>query len=141
GIWQIEPHGCSHRALGKLPQKEIAVELLESKKTIENKLGKPTSCYAFPYGSYNRQTLDEVKRQGYTAAFSVHPGLTSQADDLRRLRRIEINQHDSLKTFAQKITTGYISPRQKMVSGLRNVLYHSPYLKDLLLSVSGKRVG
>ena len=49
-------------------------ELKESKERLENLIGKTVYCFAYPFGrqsTVSRRNIKEVKRAGYTCAFST----------------------------------------------------------------------
>jgi peptidoglycan/xylan/chitin deacetylase (PgdA/CDA1 family) len=64
-------HGLSHRLLDSLDSNEVAKELIESKKTIEDKLAKPAYSFTYPNGNYNREIEKQTERAGYACAFIV----------------------------------------------------------------------
>jgi peptidoglycan/xylan/chitin deacetylase (PgdA/CDA1 family) len=64
-------HGLSHRLLDSLSSNDVAKELIESKKEIEFKLGKPIDSFTYPNGNYNREIESQVEKAGYTCAFIV----------------------------------------------------------------------
>ncbi len=66
----VQSHGASHRALSKLDPAEQKSELLRSKATLEDRLGKPVEAIAYPYGDAgtNGTTLEGLlARLGYRA--------------------------------------------------------------------------
>lgn len=140
GLWDIEAHGCRHVRHAFLSAGEISAEIQHSKLIIEKHLQKQVGFYAYPYGNYNAGVLKEISRQNYLAAFAVHPGLANCKNDLRRFHRIEINRHDTLSSFIRKTTTGYVSGKQKMVSALRNRIFRSARLKDVIMMIAGNRI-
>lgn len=68
-------HSMTHPKLSTLSVSEIKWELDCSKKLIEDKLGKPISFLSFPYGNYNKVTLDIASEIGYKKCFNSKHGL------------------------------------------------------------------
>ncbi len=74
GIYQA----CSNKSYGAkekmMPIEEVKFELVESKKILEEKLGKPVKFLIYPYGSFNIQVEEIVQASGYTLALRVGTG-------------------------------------------------------------------
>ena len=134
--WSIEAHSCSHPKLPALSGEKLQHEIVGCKKVIEERLNRPVRYYAYPFGDYNRPALAQVRAAGYKAACSVHVGKAPAGGDALRLPRIEINTGDDLASFTRKVQTGYASDGEKLRSRVRNVLYASPAVKDLLKSAT-----
>lgn len=101
GIWDIESHSVDHPHLAQLPQKKVVYELTQSKKTLEKLLGKPVQFFCYPYGSYNRQVVKDVKAAGYVLATTVHHGYgTPVTSGLFTLKRLSVHEGLNLNTFA-----------------------------------------
>jgi peptidoglycan/xylan/chitin deacetylase (PgdA/CDA1 family) len=138
--WSVEAHSISHADNSQLNEKQLKHEIAESKKIIEQHLQKPVLHYAFPFGKYNAQSLAMVKKSGYKTATTVHAGLCTTRNDLYRLPRLEMNSEDSLDSFEKKITTGFISSKEKIRSSVRNVVFSNPTVKDISKKLLGKRI-
>ena len=67
-------HTLSHRPLTGFDRDGARHELVDSKKVIEWRLGKPCRFIAFPEGKFNDMTLEETKDAGYRYAFTVDTG-------------------------------------------------------------------
>ena len=131
--WRIEAHGCTHRPLATLKPAEQVAELHGSRAAIARHLGQAPAFYAYPYGSYTRRTLQALGPAGYQAACSVHTGPATPASDPRRLPRLEITAALDLPAFQRLVATGYLSPLAQRKAWLRNWLFRSPRLKDMLV--------
>jgi peptidoglycan/xylan/chitin deacetylase (PgdA/CDA1 family) len=129
--WTIESHSVSHADNSQLTAPQLIHEITESKKIIEWQLQKPVLHYAFPFGKYNTISLKLVKEAGYKTATTVHAGLCTSKNDLYRLPRLEINADDSLSSFIKKIETGFVSPKEKLRSSARDILFSNSKVKDI----------
>jgi peptidoglycan/xylan/chitin deacetylase (PgdA/CDA1 family) len=72
----IQSHGVRHKSFSRLPPNEQQEELCESKRILEEKLGKPVEVFAYPYGlvGRDRSALSALlERNGYRAA-CLFPG-------------------------------------------------------------------
>jgi peptidoglycan/xylan/chitin deacetylase (PgdA/CDA1 family) len=100
GVFDIESHTVHHPFLAKLPEKKVIYELTESKKTLTQLLGRPVNFFCYPYGSYNPQVVQEVKKAGYLLATTVHHGYANPvAQGPLTLPRLSVHQGLPLSTF------------------------------------------
>jgi peptidoglycan/xylan/chitin deacetylase (PgdA/CDA1 family) len=138
--WSVQSHSVSHADNSLLSAEQLAHEVTESKKIIEQELQQPVLHYAFPFGKYNASSLTILKNAGYKTASTVHAGLCTSKNDLFRLPRLEINHSDSIASFAKKIETGFGSSKEKMRSSARNILFSNPNVKDISKKFFGKKI-
>jgi peptidoglycan/xylan/chitin deacetylase (PgdA/CDA1 family) len=66
---ELGAHTLTHPDLTRLPRERTEVEIYGSKKMIENTLGVPVSCFAYPYGRYNDR-IRELVQQHFSCACS-----------------------------------------------------------------------
>jgi peptidoglycan/xylan/chitin deacetylase (PgdA/CDA1 family) len=74
---EIGSHTVSHPDLGALGPAEARTELVDSKKTLEDTLGRPVRFFAYPYGGRNNfrpEYLPLACELGYEACFSAFGG-------------------------------------------------------------------
>ena len=138
--WAIESHSVSHADNSQLTAAELIHEITTSKKIIEQQLQKPVLHYAFPFGKYNAVSLKIIKEAGYKTAATVHAGLCTSKNNLYRLPRLEMNADDSISSFIKKIETGFVSPKEKLRSSARNILFSNPKVKDLSKKIFKKGI-
>ncbi|MFX0199987.1 MAG: polysaccharide deacetylase family protein, partial [Candidatus Hodarchaeota archaeon] len=109
-------HTMTHPEMGNLPEKQIEWEISESKRTIENKIGNNIWLFSYPHSFsgakiFDRTLLESIKKllkaNGFEAACSTEIGANSQKTDLFTLRRIQIDQTDSLFHFKAKVIGAY----------------------------------
>ncbi len=75
----IQCHGKTHRDLSDWKTNEsftgyvqaINQDISMSKQTINDKLGKPITALAYPFGKTNPLVVELLKKQGYKTAFTV----------------------------------------------------------------------
>ncbi len=130
--WSIQSHGNNHVKMTSIDIKALEEEVRISKAIIEQNLGTVVDEFAFPYGIYNKNVLDQLKLTGYKFGYSVHSGLLSPSSKRYRLPRIEINNMDTMNTFKTKVTTGYISPENARRSKIRDIIYANASVKDMI---------
>jgi peptidoglycan/xylan/chitin deacetylase (PgdA/CDA1 family) len=65
--WEIGSHTMTHRRLPDLDDASLDAELLESRLTIEDKIGRPCRSIAYPYSAWDARVRSATARAGYTA--------------------------------------------------------------------------
>jgi peptidoglycan/xylan/chitin deacetylase (PgdA/CDA1 family) len=119
--FEIGSHSVSHRDLTQLSPDEVQKELKESKRIVEEKLGKEIQALALPYGKSNKSILKIAKEEGYKVVYSTNGGVSSPDDFLQH--RWNIKSTMSMETF-EKILSGnkwtYFSKAKR--SNLKRVL-------------------
>jgi hypothetical protein len=64
-----------------------------------------TNCR--PFGDFTADTVELVRRAGYTSAVTVLPGVARASDDRLRLPRILVNGERGLWNFLLHVATPY----------------------------------
>jgi len=88
--WGIEfgAHTLTHPDLTRLPQDRMETEICDSKKIIENILGTPIFCFAYPYGRYN-DSVRKLVQQHFTCASSDKLGFITVNSEPHTLKRVD----------------------------------------------------
>jgi len=82
-------------------------ELAESKRVLEQRLGKPVPYLAWPSGWYDDTLVGLAREVGYTALLTTEPGLNRRGDDVLRIHRTIVDGGCDLLTFRRTVETGY----------------------------------
>jgi peptidoglycan/xylan/chitin deacetylase (PgdA/CDA1 family) len=106
--WEVGSHTCSHPHLTQLSQIELEQELGASRACLEERLGRPCRCLAYPQGDHDERVVRAAAQAGYELAFTVPSVLVVQ--DRLRWPRIGVYRHESALSFGAKI-----SPSVRMV--------------------------
>lgn len=85
-------------------QKLVHVQLVNSKKILEEKLGTKITLLAWPYGIYDKYLEQEAAKAGYVMAFSVDDRSTSKSEKKMAEPRYVILEKYSMKTFIDFVT-------------------------------------
>jgi peptidoglycan/xylan/chitin deacetylase (PgdA/CDA1 family) len=85
---QFGAHTLTHPDLTRLPVDRVEAEICRSKALIEEALGDPVRCFAYPYGRYDQRSRDIVQ-QHFVCACSDKLGLTTRDSDLYALERVD----------------------------------------------------
>ena len=96
-------HTVRHPLLTTLPPELQFEELLASKRHLEDVIGGPVRCIAYPGGDFDAATEQCTEKAGYTLAFSTIPGVNRPRTPLTALRRTEVSASDSLLVFRMKM--------------------------------------
>lgn len=86
---------------------ELKSQIFNSKKILEDKLGRPVNMFSYPGGRFNAKIRELVMEAGYKLAVTTSPGKKFPDDDLLALKRLRISStSDSLFVFWIE-TTGF----------------------------------
>ncbi len=66
--FEIGAHTMNHVPLKSLPDSQAWVEIADSKRWLEDTLGKPAVSFCYPRGKFNRSTPGLVKKAGFLGA-------------------------------------------------------------------------
>lgn len=122
-------HTVSHCRLGEIDGTSLRRELEESKKTLEDQLGRSVDLISYPYGNFNEQVLEMVRECGYRAGCGVDRGRWQ----IENIWRSQCGAADTQKSFVRKVNgwqQRYIWFREQSLIGppLRRCLHR---VKDL----------
>lgn len=82
-------HTVNHSILTKEPLEVAKKEIVQSKKEIEDMLGREVSTFSYPDGCFNNEIIDIVRKSGFTCAAAVSPlRLVGKKDNPYCLHRI-----------------------------------------------------
>lgn len=107
---EVGSHTLSHPDLTKLDGDAASKEISESKKKIEDMIGKKVESFAYPFGSkqsFNDRIKQIVKDSGYERAYTNIMGSNGAGKDPYELRRIRVYTGDNMFRFKMKIKGAY----------------------------------
>ena len=90
GLVEIGAHTVTHSVLSASSDQEQIAEILESKRLLEEILGKPVTSFSYPYGGkgdYTNKTENLVQKAGFSCACSNYPGQVYSKNRLYGLPR------------------------------------------------------
>jgi peptidoglycan/xylan/chitin deacetylase (PgdA/CDA1 family) len=102
--WDIQPHGMTHPHLPKLDARRQEEEIAEAKKQIEAQLGTTADVFCYPYGEYDKITLQLLAKHGFRYAFTIRQGKTEPSQPPYELKRIFVNGEEPLSKWIQRIS-------------------------------------
>jgi peptidoglycan/xylan/chitin deacetylase (PgdA/CDA1 family) len=83
-------HTVSHPILTRMPMDKVEEEIRQSKKTIEAKIGKPVTSFAYPFGKkaqYRPEIFPILERLQFKCAVTTEVGLNNYYNGLFELNR------------------------------------------------------
>ena len=83
----IGSHTLSHPILPTIGDDALEHEVKESRRVLEERLGRPVELFCYPNGSHDERVYAHVSRS-YRAAITTNYGLVRPSSDLHRLMRI-----------------------------------------------------
>lgn len=87
---EIGAHGSHHVALDAIPLHRAALELVNCKLLLEQRLQRRVTTFAYPYGFHSRALERLVARAGFASACAVRNRLSHPQDDRFALARVTI---------------------------------------------------
>jgi len=119
---RIGTHGVAHVPWRRLSPDELASELDDSVRAIEEAAGAAIRTAACPFGDYDRQVLSALKERGFERVFTSDGGL-ARADEWRQ-PRCTILAGDDISTIETLLRGGgspsaAIRAAKALVKGLR----------------------
>jgi len=75
---EVQSHGWSHILLTQCSAKELQIELLRSKRDLEDHLGAKVNAISLPGGRWNRRVLEACRESGYEQVFTSDPWMVSE---------------------------------------------------------------
>ena len=110
----IGAHSVTHRFLTAMSLAEAKDEIYNSKKLLEEKLGRPVQFFCYPAGRFSTAVENLVRQAGYKGAFTNAPGWAFSNRDVFALKRIRIsdNYNDPLR-FGWRLTGYFLFFRER----------------------------
>lgn len=110
---EIQSHTLSHGYLtrdrsgqGGNYESWLTRELVESKRILEEKVGKTVDVLAYPYGAYDDVVARATKRAGYAAALTCNFGSVTPGTDPFKLNRVVIDRTTTFNQFRKYLGVG-----------------------------------
>ena len=110
GVFEFGSHTMKHRCLTEIPLEEARWELTESKKRLEDKLGRECVGFAYPYGAgaYAPDVRRAALDAGYRFDFGIRQGITRlpwRRED-GPIQRLLVRGDDNAIDFHLNLTRG-----------------------------------
>ena len=123
---EIGNHSHSHEYLVDENYDFIKNDILKSIEIFEDKLGKNSDFFSYPFGEYSSEFKKIIKELGFKYAFGQHSGVIDETKDLFELPRFPINEKygelNRFKTLMKTLPFKYIkiTPEDKFLLQSKN---------------------
>lgn len=124
----IGSHTVSHPYLPTLDEAQARHEIVESRRQIEARLGKPADYFCYPSGDLSARERQLVQQAGYAAAVSVAPGANHAGCDLLQLKRTEMTDRDDAFELELKLS-GAFDPMHRVLHARRQRRFAQRHVK------------
>ncbi|HVU65948.1 MAG TPA: polysaccharide deacetylase family protein [Ktedonobacteraceae bacterium] len=102
-------HTQYHPQLDTIPFARARSEIIQCKKTLEDRLGQQIHSFAYPYGYHTTAVKQAVQDAGYTSACAVKYEMCSENTDPFALKRLMVGPTTTIPDLEALLTTGYTS--------------------------------
>jgi peptidoglycan/xylan/chitin deacetylase (PgdA/CDA1 family) len=103
---EIGSHSLTHPALTELKKEDMEKEIINSKKIIEDRISKEVKFFSYPYGVYNKEVIEVVKKAGYEGALVNRKKIMKITQ--YTIPRVGIYGHNNFFIFKIKIWREFI---------------------------------
>lgn len=100
-------HTATHKNLNQIDIDRAELEMLKSYDYIKKATRQKDIAFCYPYGDYNENVKNIVKKLGFMCALSVKPGINYKSQDLFEIKRIDVSGNDNFSSFKYKVTDKY----------------------------------
>jgi peptidoglycan/xylan/chitin deacetylase (PgdA/CDA1 family) len=100
---EIAGHSHSHPQLDQIRDHDLRQELRRNKALLEDKIGKPVTTMAYPYGYSSARVRREVRRAGYWAACAVNNAIAADRHDLLAIPRLTVSRATTMAKFQRAV--------------------------------------
>lgn len=100
---EVGSHSVSHAHLDRLGANELRAEIYDSKAQLEDKLGRRTETFCYPYGDTHDRVRAAVREAGYDAAVTTRFGHYYKGGDRFDLPRLGMNRIHPDDKAAQRL--------------------------------------
>jgi peptidoglycan/xylan/chitin deacetylase (PgdA/CDA1 family) len=103
GLVEVGSHAHTHRSLGNMGLEDARFEARISKETLEENLGVPIRCFAYPFGTkgdFSSATDSALREAGYEIAFNSMHGAIRRDMPRFSLPRVKIEGGEGLLWFS-----------------------------------------
>jgi peptidoglycan/xylan/chitin deacetylase (PgdA/CDA1 family) len=100
---EVAAHTHSHPQLDRISTARLHAELGDSKRLLEDRLGRPVRSLAYPYGYSSKRVRTVARDIGYLQAAVVANATAASTCDPFRVPRLTIRRSTSSATFASTV--------------------------------------
>jgi len=130
----VQSHAKTHKFLDEMDEKELRLELQESKEILEGITGKPVTALSIPGGRFNDQVVTCARNLGYEKVFTSFPFQLVQEQGIVLIGRIGIQEPLSPTAYEKYLSASFLTVfslkskqyvKKKILQLLGGKLYYS----------------
>jgi peptidoglycan/xylan/chitin deacetylase (PgdA/CDA1 family) len=107
GCIELGSHSMTHANFSRLEAEAASIELIDSRKALEDRFGVSVQSFAYPFGLYRPEQITLVEGAGFTSAVTSREGIEdAESWDPLELRRIKISGKDNWLAFLMRMRGG-----------------------------------
>ena len=92
GYIEVGSHTCYHTRLNdQIPPQIVAREITDSKRLLEERLGRPVTLFCYPNGEWTPEASSMVRKH-YHGAVTTKIGINSNTTDMYALMRVAVHE-------------------------------------------------
>jgi peptidoglycan/xylan/chitin deacetylase (PgdA/CDA1 family) len=110
GAFTFGAHTVTHANLPALGEAEARREITDSRRELEERLGREVDLFCYPAGLFGDRERRLVAEAGFRLAVSTEPGPNAAATDRLALRRNQVDARDTLLDFRAKVAGAHDRP-------------------------------
>jgi peptidoglycan/xylan/chitin deacetylase (PgdA/CDA1 family) len=103
---EIGSHTTSHAVLTSCSPSEAAREVAESRRSLEDLLGREVTSFAYPKGAHDEAAVAAVREAGYRLAVTTREGHVRADTDPLRIPRINVDRGVTRGALRGKLSAG-----------------------------------
>ena len=96
-------HSLTHPWLTDCSDAELKAEVVDSKKIIEDHIGREVRHFCYPYGRFDRRVEAVVRNAGYVSACTTQKGAVDRDASPWRLPRLSVGKRMGLCRFLTRV--------------------------------------
>jgi peptidoglycan/xylan/chitin deacetylase (PgdA/CDA1 family) len=100
---ELGGHSHSHPQLDQLRATALHEELTRSRELLEDRLCRPVTTMAYPYGYSSARVRRAARVAGYSTACAVANDVMAAGDDALAIPRLTVSGSTSLRTFGRVV--------------------------------------
>ena len=89
---EIGNHSSSHFHFNELSYEEIEKDIQVAKRKISQELGLKKQIFSYPYGEYDLEFVNIIKKMGFVAALGQQSSVFNETENLFQMPRFPINE-------------------------------------------------
>ncbi len=103
GVIDIQSHTLNHPQLSHLTTEYAQFEIEQSKRILEERLGKKITIFCYPYGDYNPLIVRLTQKANYSLALTTNGGAWHSYANPLELSRVRLSTQDVRNALDRKM--------------------------------------